>query len=185
MLESAIEVLEDLKRQLRELNQLLEERTLEFLDDLELSDYLDQILKSSSDPLSDINRLPGESDEDYYDRLRNSQSLLDYLGKRNLDLSENDLKNQLNSLNPLGLQSLANRIQDPNANQFGEYKGFKFAIKEENDPKFVVRGNKRHYAVAINKLGVEILKSASSFTLDPQQLVEQLKIIIDQQDLQG
>jgi len=185
MLESAIEVLEDLKRQLRELNQLLEERTLEFLDDLELSDYLDQILKSSSDPLSDINRLPGESDEDYYDRLRNSQSLLDYLGKRNLDLSQDDLKNQLSNLNPSGLQSLANRIQDPNANQFGEYKGFKFAIKEENDPKFVVKGNKRHYAVAINKLGVEILKSAFSFTLDPQQLVEQLKIIIDQRNLQG
>ena len=185
MLESAIEVLEDLKRQLRELNQLLEERTLEFLDDLELSDYLDQILKSSSDPLSDINRLSGESDEDYYDRLRNSQSLLDYLGKRNLDLSESDLKNQLSNLNPSGLQSLANRIQDPNANQFGEYKGFKFAIKEENDSKFVVKGNKRHYAVAINKLGVEILKSAFSFTLDPQQLVEQLKIIIDQRNLQG
>jgi len=185
MLESAIEILEDLKRQLRELNQLLEERTLELLDDLELSDYLDQIFKSSSDPLSDINRLPGESDEDYYDRLRNSQSLLDYLGRRNLNLNESDLKNQLNNLNPSGLQALANQIQNPNANQFGEYKGFRFAIKEENDPKFVVRGNKRHYAVAINKLGVEILKSESSFTLDPQQLVEQLKLIIDQRNLQG
>ena len=63
--------------------------------------------------------------------------------------------------------------------------GFKFVIKEENDPKFVVRGNKRHYAVAINTREVEQVKSDLSFTLDPQQLVNQLKFIIDQQNLQG
>ena len=71
--------------------------------------------------------------------------------------------------------------------QFGsfptEYKGFKFAIREENNPKFNVRGNKRHYAVAIDVDGVEVLKSESSFTLDPNDLIEQLKLTIDDKDL--
>ena len=68
---------------------------------------------------------------------------------------------------------------------FPEYKGFKFALREENNPKFEVRGNKRHYAVAINKQNIEQLKSDSSFTLDPNDLIEQLKLVIDQQNLQG
>jgi hypothetical protein len=63
------------------------------------------------------------------------------------------------------------------------YKGFKFALKEENDPKFVVAGNKRRYAVAINNDGMEVLQSSRSFTLDPDILIEELKLIIDQQNL--
>jgi len=68
---------------------------------------------------------------------------------------------------------------------YGEYKGFKFALREENNPKFKVRGNKRHFAVAINKQNIEQLKSEPSFTLDPNDLIEQLKLVIDQQNLQG
>jgi hypothetical protein len=64
------------------------------------------------------------------------------------------------------------------------YKKFKFAIEEENNPKFVVRGYKRHYAVAIDTNNVKVLKSESSFTLDPNDLIEQLKLVIDQQNLQ-
>ena len=73
----------------------------------------------------------------------------------------------------------------PFGTNFAPYKGFTFALKEENNPKFNVRGNKRHYAVAINKQNVEQLKSDSSFTLDPNDLIEQLKLIIDQQNLQS
>jgi hypothetical protein len=70
--------------------------------------------------------------------------------------------------------------------QAGLYKGFRFQIKEEQDPRFVVRGTiKRRYAVAINRQGVEVLKSEYSFTLDPNDLVDQLKLIIDKQKLQG
>jgi hypothetical protein len=69
---------------------------------------------------------------------------------------------------------------------YGSYKDFKFAIKEEqNNPQFIVRGNKRKYAVAINRRGVESVKSEYSFTQDPNDLIEQLKLIIDQQNLQG
>jgi hypothetical protein len=67
----------------------------------------------------------------------------------------------------------------------GTYKGFKLVLKEENNPKFVIEGNKRHYAVAINQDGIIVAQSDYSFTLDPNDLVEQLKLIIDQQNLQS
>ncbi len=73
----------------------------------------------------------------------------------------------------------------PTGLDYPPYKGFKFKIKEENDLKFVVKGNKRRYAVAINRDGLEQLKSEYSFTQDPNDLIEQLKLVIDQQNLQG
>jgi len=63
------------------------------------------------------------------------------------------------------------------------YKGYKFALREENNPRFNVRGFKRHYAVAIDASNVEVLKSEYSFTLDPNDLIEQLKLAIDNQGL--
>jgi hypothetical protein len=103
-----------------------------------------------------------------------------------------DLKAQLHNINGLidnkftedtsGLLSM----QLPfGTNGFPMYKGFKFALREENDPKFTVRGNKRHYAVAIDHDGVEVLKSDYSFTLDPNDLIEQLKLTIDNKNLQA
>jgi hypothetical protein len=90
----------------------------------------------------------------------------------NLDnLSADDLKKLINSYSQLGY-----------LNGY-DYKGFKFYIKEEEDPKFVVKGNKRRYAIAMNQKGYEVLKSKLSFTLDPNVLVEELKLIIDQKDL--
>ncbi len=68
---------------------------------------------------------------------------------------------------------------------FPPYKNFTFALRQENNPSFVVAGNKRHYAVAINRQNVEQLKSQPSFTLDPNDLIEELKLIIDRQNLQG
>lgn len=66
-----------------------------------------------------------------------------------------------------------------------DYNGFKFYIKEENNPRFVVQGFKRRFAIATNKDGNEVLKSEASFTLDPDVLIEELKLIITQQNLQG
>jgi len=94
----------------------------------------------------------------------------------------------LQNLNNQELTNLTSNLLT-NIDQFGEYKGFKFKIKEEQtlgaQQAIVVKGNKRHYAVAINRDGVEVIKSDYSFTLDPNDLVEQLKLIIDQQNLQG
>jgi hypothetical protein len=117
-----------------------------------------------------------------------------------------DLKNQLKNINDIldnitinnlsdselqtFISDLQNQSSPINSTTYPEYKGFKFAIKEEEtlgaQQAIVVRGNiKRRYAVAIDKDGVEVLKSEFSFTLDPTDLVEQLKLIIDQQNLQA
>jgi hypothetical protein len=69
---------------------------------------------------------------------------------------------------------------------FDEYKGFKFAIREDTSfGGITVGGFKRHYAVAIDKFNVDVLKSEYSFTLDPNDLISQLKLVIDQQNLQA
>jgi hypothetical protein len=57
--------------------------------------------------------------------------------------------------------------------------------KTEENKTFEVKGNKRRYAVAIDRDGVEVLKSDFSFTLDPNDLIDQLKLVIDQRNLQG
>ena len=64
-------------------------------------------------------------------------------------------------------------------------KEAKFKIKTEENKTFEVKGNKRRYAVAIDRDGVEVLKSELSFTLDPNDLIDQLKLVIDQRNLQG
>jgi hypothetical protein len=64
-----------------------------------------------------------------------------------------------------------------------DYKGFRFYILEENNSKFIVKGNKRRYGVAKNKIGVDVLQSEYSFTLSPEVLVEELKLQIDQKGL--
>jgi len=111
---------------------------------------------------------------DLIDRIKDINTLLDV--KTNINLNQQQLTD------------LTSGIYN-NVDQFGEYKGFKFKIKEEQtlgaQQAIVVKGNKRHYAVAVNRDGTEVLKSELSFTLDPQDLVDQLKIIIDQRNLQG
>jgi hypothetical protein len=76
------------------------------------------------------------------------------------------------------LSSLTN-----NTTNLGSYKGFTFVLKEEENPLYVIEGNKRHYAVAINTSGIQVLQSDYSFTLDPSQLVDQLELEIDQSGL--
>jgi hypothetical protein len=201
MLTSAIAILEDLKRQLREINQKIEDKTLDLLDDNALFDYISQITLSSENPISDINRRSDESDSEYANRLRNSTTLLNLLAKQNPGVSTTSLQDTLDNSSLSTLNGLVNKVLPTNNNNIsnnnnnisnnnnnsiiGNYKGFTFVLKKEDDPKFVVKGNKRHYAVAVNTKGLEQLKSDYSFTLDPQQLISQLKLQIDNQNLQG
>ncbi len=104
-----------------------------------------------------------------------------------------DLKSQLRDLGTL----IEAKTADPtiNAEQFLQdlqfnqpdnvsYKGFKFAIREESGPNaIVVKGYKRRYAVAIDTNNVDVLRSELSFTQDPQDLIDTLKIIIDRENL--
>ena len=95
------------------------------------------------------------------------------------------LKNiNLDGLNSQQLSDLTSSIYN-NVDQFPPYKGFKFKIKVEENKAFEVKGNKRRYAVATDCDGVEVLKSEYSFTLDPNDLIDQLKLVIDQRNLQG
>jgi len=185
ILQGAIFVLEDLKRQLRDVNSNLEEKTLLLLNDVELFDYLNQIKYSSDDPLCDTSRRPGELDIDYTARLRNSECLRNLLANQNPNADSTTIQNLLDNSNLNTLSGLANQITPTNTNNLGTYKGFTFITKEENNPNFNVKGNKRHYVLAVDTKNVERLQSDYSFTLNPQQLVSQLKIIIDRQNLQG
>ena len=116
--------------------------------------------------------------------LENEIAKLNDLIDRIKDISQLlDIKTSTN-LNQQQLTDLTSSIFN-NVDQFEEYKGFKFKIKEEQNKAFVVKGNIRHYAVAVNRDGTEVLRSELSFTLDPNDLVDQLKLIIDQRNLQG
>jgi len=112
-----------------------------------------------------------------------SVSLENEIGKLNELILK--LKNvNLTGLNSQQLADLTSSIYN-NVNNFPPYKGFKFKIKVEENKAFEVKGNKRRYAVATNRDGVEVLKSEYSFTLDPNDLIDQLKLVIDQRNLQG
>ena len=62
------------------------------------------------------------------------------------------------------------------------YKGFTFAIKLElkQNPNYP-----RRYAVALNQDEVILLRSTSSFTSNPQTLIDELKLIIDRDNLKA
>jgi hypothetical protein len=79
-----------------------------------------------------------------------------------------------------GTSDLSNNTNLDNGSFPTGYKGFKFALR---DGKLTVRGFKQRYAVAIDTNNVEVLKSELSFTLDPNDLIDQLKIIIDREKL--
>lgn len=96
-----------------------------------------------------------------------------------------DLEDQLENGVPPN-QSLLLPSQLGILNENNTYKGFRFAIKEENTLGApVVKGIHRHYGVAIDGLGIEVLKTDLSFTQDTEVLVDQLKFIIDSQNLKG
>ena len=92
------------------------------------------------------------------------------------------LDSNIENLSPTEIQDLLKTSDLGYLNGY-DYKDFKFHIKEENNPDFVVKGNKRRYAVAVNKDGNEVLKTKPSFTLNPPVLVEELKLQIDQKGL--
>jgi hypothetical protein len=92
---------------------------------------------------------------------------------------------ETNTVKSPDFQAILDDLQAISDQNFGDYKGFKFAIKEDNTPGYSIKGNKRHYAVALDRYNVAVLKSDMSFTTDYQVLIDQLKIVIDQQNLQG
>jgi hypothetical protein len=111
-----------------------------------------------------------------------------------------DLKSQLKQINDILDNLLINNLSDSELqtfineqrnlqSKFTEYKGFRLEIREEEtlgaQQALVVKDSiRRKYAVALDRDGVVVIKSDFSFTLDPADLIEQLKLIIDQRNLQ-
>lgn len=94
----------------------------------------------------------------------------------------------LNMDDSLGPEEIKNLIELNNDSGLGimdgmVYKGFTFEILEEDDPRYVVSGNKRRYAVALDRSSFIALQSEPSFTLDPNVLIEELKLEIDIRNL--
>jgi hypothetical protein len=112
--------------------------------------------------------------------------IIEYLNELKAQLKEIDNKLDLETINSTSLDNLnalLNNIKQPKDEI---YKGFKLRIKEDQDPRTFVKDEiKRHYAVALDKDNVEVLKSDYSYTLEPQILIDQLKVIIDQRNLQA
>ena len=65
---------------------------------------------------------------------------------------------------------------------FTTYKGFTFEIKTDPLNK---TGYTKRFAQALNIQSIPVLKSDSSFASNPQVLIDQLKFIIDSQDLKA
>jgi hypothetical protein len=102
-------------------------------------------------------------------RLKQIGDILDVI-LLNPDQDPNDLNDLFSNYGKLGLLNI-------------NYKGWRFVIKEEFNSQFVVQGHKRRYAEAINLDNTPVLKSDYSFTLDPDVLIEQIKLVIDERDL--
>lgn len=97
-------------------------------------------------------------------------------------------QNYLNSSlsdNVTNYQDLSGLNNIINSNIIGYYKGFKFELREENNIQYQIGNIKRKYAVAINTKGIEVLKSDYSFASHPQVLIDELKQVIDFNNLQG
>ena len=90
-----------------------------------------------------------------------------------------------NDLSPNEINALVAQLEGGGAVPNVSYKGFTFAIYEENDPKFVVDGNKRKYAVALDRSGFIVLRTQPSFTLNSDVLIEDLKLQIDERNLEA
>lgn len=88
---------------------------------------------------------------------------------------------QINSdiLNLLPDQSSLNPSINPTENF---YKGFTISVITEDSP---LSSYPRRQAIAANKLGVVVLKGPLSFSSDPEVLINEIKYIIDSQDLKS
>ena len=91
---------------------------------------------------------------------------------KNLPLTA--LNNELAQLGNLQLQDLQTSIE--------KYKGFTFEILADTSSDL---DYPKRYAVARDKFGVIVLKGESSYTPNPTILIEELKFIIDRDNLKG
>ena len=100
------------------------------------------------------------------------------LSIQNCSIEQNIPMEELND----ELNKLSSQVTKETELNDNSYKGFTFEIKE--DPTNVNSYTKR-FAQALNAQKVPVLKSESSFASNPQVLIDQLKFVIDTQDLKA
>lgn len=71
---------------------------------------------------------------------------------------------------------------DPLNNEPLPYKGFTFEIKQDTSQNFQYP---KRYAIARNIQGIQVLRSESSFASSPEILIEELKFVIDRDNLRA
>lgn len=73
-------------------------------------------------------------------------------------------------------------IIDPLTGRPFPYKGFTFEIKQDTSQNFQYP---KRYAIARNVQGIQVLRSESSFASNPSILIEELKFVIDRDNLRA
>jgi len=97
----------------------------------------------------------------------------------NLCLQDSGLNLQLDPLSET-IQIVSNSIDQASSND-GSYKGFLFKIEEVPFSSTVTRRR----AFALNQSGVSLLQTPLSFTTNNQTLIDELKLIIDRDNLKA
>lgn len=92
-----------------------------------------------------------------------------------------EINDELNNFIDPSTEETSNII-DPLTGQPLPYKGFTFEIKQDTSQNF---NYPKRYAIARNIQGVQMLRSESSFASNPQILIEELKFVIDRDDLRA
>ncbi len=94
--------------------------------------------------------------------------VINELNELKSQLKEIDNKLDLETINSNSLDSLNSLLNSIKQPKDEIYKGFRLRIKEDQDPRTFVKDSiKRHYAVALDKDNVEVIKSDYSYTLEP------------------
>ena len=96
-------------------------------------------------------------------------------------LSFVEINNELNSF----VDPTTGQVEDiinPLTGEPYPYKGFTFEIKQDISQNFQYP---KRYAIARNIQGIQVLRSESSFASNPEILIEELKFIIDRDNLRA
>ncbi len=92
-----------------------------------------------------------------------------------------EINNELNTYIDSSTGDVENII-DPLTNEPLPYKGFTFEIKTDTSQDFQYP---KRYAIARNIQGIQMLRSESSFASSPEILIQELKFVIDRDNLRA
>ncbi len=98
------------------------------------------------------------------------------------DISFEEINKEINSFIDPITEETEESIIDPLTNKPFPYKGFSFEIKQDISQNFKYP---KRYAIARNIQGIQVLRSESSFASNPEILIQELKFVIDKDNLRA